>query len=121
MIILTYSFPMHPFSTPWKHQKTLRFSDVFNGVQKGCIGKEWVNYFSHHQEYIKQNIAYNLAKRIIVFVFDEAKMNERLSEIKTWFLSCSYHLAIEQSFFNAKLQGPAPKKEESYSVEINTL
>ena len=39
-------------------------------------------------------------------------MNERLSEIKTWFLSCSYHLAIEQYFFNAKLQGPAPKKEE---------
>ena len=26
---LTHSFPMHPFSTPWKHQKTLRFSDVF--------------------------------------------------------------------------------------------
>ena len=28
-ICLTHSFPMHPFSTPWKHQKTLRFSDVF--------------------------------------------------------------------------------------------
>ena len=26
--ILTYSFPMHPFTTPWKHQKT---SDVFRG------------------------------------------------------------------------------------------
>ena len=24
-INLTHSFPMHPFSTPWKHQKTLRF------------------------------------------------------------------------------------------------
>ena len=28
---ITHSFPMHPFSTPWKHQKTLR-----------CIGNEWV-------------------------------------------------------------------------------
>ena len=28
---LTHFFPMHPFSTPWKHQKTLRFSDVFGG------------------------------------------------------------------------------------------
>ena len=28
---LTHSFPMHPFSTPWKHQKTARFSDVFRG------------------------------------------------------------------------------------------
>ena len=23
------SFPMYPFSTPWKHQKSLRFSDAF--------------------------------------------------------------------------------------------
>ena len=35
---------MHPSSTPWKHQKT----DVFlmfleGGVEKGCIGKKWVN------------------------------------------------------------------------------
>ena len=30
-IILTHSFPMHPFSTPWKHPKTVRFSDVFKG------------------------------------------------------------------------------------------
>ena len=28
---LTQSFPMHPFFTPWKHQKTVRFSDVFKG------------------------------------------------------------------------------------------
>ena len=38
-------------------------------------------------------------------------MNERLSELKTWLLSCSYPLAIiDNAFFNAKLQGPAPKK-----------
>ena len=30
MVFLTYSFPMHPFSTPWKHQKTLRFF-MFSG------------------------------------------------------------------------------------------
>ena len=28
---LTLLFPMHPFSAPWKHQKTLQFSDVFRG------------------------------------------------------------------------------------------
>ena len=39
-------------------------------------------------------------------------MNERLSELKTWLLSCSYRLAIiEKVFFNAKLQGLAPKIE----------
>ena len=28
-ITITHSFPVHPFSTPWKHKKTLRFSEVF--------------------------------------------------------------------------------------------
>ena len=27
--LLTHSFPKHSFCIPWKHQKTLRFSDVF--------------------------------------------------------------------------------------------
>ena len=36
---LTHLFPMHPFSTPWKHQK----ADIFSQVEKGCIGSEWVN------------------------------------------------------------------------------
>ena len=37
---LTHSFPMHPFSTPWKHQKTVR---SFQGVEKGYTGYKWVN------------------------------------------------------------------------------
>ena len=39
---LTHSFLMYPFSTPWKHQKTLRFFLCFQGVEKACIGNEWV-------------------------------------------------------------------------------
>ena len=30
---LTHSLPIHPFSTPWKYQKTFRFS---------AVGSEWV-------------------------------------------------------------------------------
>ena len=37
--LLTLMFPVHPFSTPWKHQKTVRFQ----GVEKRCIGNERVN------------------------------------------------------------------------------
>ena len=33
---LTHSFPVHPFFTPWKHQVML------SGIEKGCIGNEWV-------------------------------------------------------------------------------
>ena len=28
---------MHPFSTPWKRQKTLRFSDIFRGYRKDAL------------------------------------------------------------------------------------
>ena len=28
---------MYPFSTLWKHEKTLRFSDVFTGQRKGTL------------------------------------------------------------------------------------
>ena len=28
---LIHLFPVHPIFNPWKHQKTLRFSDVFRG------------------------------------------------------------------------------------------
>ena len=48
-------------------------------------------------------------------------MNERLSELKTWLLSCSYPLKIiEKTFFNAKLEGPAPKKEEIVIPFVST-
>ena len=36
--LLTHSFPMHLFSTTWKHQKFLRFSDVFRGQRKSALG-----------------------------------------------------------------------------------
>ena len=29
--LMTHLFPMHPFSTPWKYQKTRRFSDISRG------------------------------------------------------------------------------------------
>ena len=53
-----------------------------------------LNYFSHHPEHTQQNIQYNLAKQITVFVSDKAKMKERLSDLKTWLLSCSYPLTF---------------------------
>ena len=34
---LTHSFSMHFFSIPWKHQKSLRFSDVFRVQRKDTL------------------------------------------------------------------------------------
>ena len=48
---------MHPFSTRWKQQKALWFSDVFRGWRKGALGMNWLNLFVHdvmnllHYEY----------------------------------------------------------------------
>ena len=41
ILVLTHYSPVLPFYTPWKHQKTFRFSDVFRGYRKatpGCNG-----------------------------------------------------------------------------------
>ena len=43
---LTHLFPIHPFSTSWKHQKTSGFSDVFRGWRKAALetsGLKWIN------------------------------------------------------------------------------
>ena len=62
-----------------------------------------------------------MTKRVEAFVSDERKLNERLSELKTWLLSCSYPLTIiEKAFFNSKLQGLAPKKEEIVIPYVST-
>ena len=48
-------------------------------------------------------------------------MNERLSELKSWLLSCSYPLAIiDKAFYNAKQEGPASKKEEIVIPSVST-
>ena len=36
--LLIYLFPMNVFSTPWKYQKTLVFSDVFRRWRKSALG-----------------------------------------------------------------------------------
>ena len=41
---LTHLFPMHPMPNLWKHQKTLH-GFMFSGVEKECIGSEWVKIF----------------------------------------------------------------------------
>ena len=38
--ILTHSFPMYHFFTPWKYQKTRKVFWCVQGVEKGCIGTE---------------------------------------------------------------------------------
>jgi hypothetical protein len=73
---------------------------------------DYLNYNSHHPYHIKNNIPFNLAKRIVVFTSDYKKETQRLAELKTWLKECEYpDNIIEKAFHNAKLQGPAPRNQ----------
>ena len=70
---------------------------------------DYLDFKSHHPNHTRNNIPYNLAKRIIVFCSDFETEELRLSELKQWLLDCNYPSSIiEKGFKNAKLQGPAP-------------
>ena len=42
-VLLTHLFSMHPFSIPWKHQKTVRFSKVLKRRKKGALATNGLN------------------------------------------------------------------------------
>jgi hypothetical protein len=72
---------------------------------------DYVHYDSFHAKHVLDNVPYNLAKKIIVFVSDENKMESRLQELKHFLLACDYPEAvINKGIHNARLQGPAPPK-----------
>ena len=66
IVTLTHSFQMHPFSTPWKHRKTLTITvfSCFQGEEKGCIGNEWVTKFSYFMVYIIKSL-FQCSSRLI--------------------------------------------------------
>ena len=45
-VFLTHFFPLHPFSTSCKHQKTVRFSGVISGYRKDSLGTNGLISFS---------------------------------------------------------------------------
>ena len=65
------------------HQNGRLETDIF---YKETNSHDYLNYFSQHPKHTKQSVPYNLVKRIIVFVSNEEKLYERLSELKTWLL-----------------------------------
>ena len=76
-------------------------------------------YFkSHHPSHTRNNIPYNLAKRIIVFCSDFTTEELCLSELQQWLLDCNYPSSIiQKGFKNAKLHGPTPDP----SLKITSL
>ena len=57
---------MHPSFIPWKHEKTVRFSDVFRGYRKGALGANGLIFknITIFEELIGKNFHYFCAKNI---------------------------------------------------------
>ena len=73
---------------------------------------DYLPYNSAHLDHSRDNIPYNLAKLIIVFVSNEEKIEYRLNELKNSLQSCKYpEIVINRAFRNVKLQGPEPLKK----------
>ena len=72
-------------------------------------------------DHSKDNVPYNLAKRIFVFVSNEDKIEYGLNDLKSWLKSCKYpENFINRTFRNARLQGPAPLKTNSNNIPFVT-
>ena len=73
---------------------------------------DYLPYNSAYLDHSRDNIPYNLAKLIIVFVSNEEKIEYRLNELKNSLQSCKYpEIVINRAFRNVKLQGPEPLKK----------
>ena len=81
----------------------------------------YLPYNSAHRKYCRVNLLYNPAKCSIVFVSNDEKVEMRLKEFKNWLKNCHYpDNGINQSFYNAKLQGPAPSEDTLKNIPFIT-
>ena len=75
-----------------KNYKSLISKDVrvlLNKTTKVILTE--IFYLPHNSEYhshVRDNMRFNLAKRIIVFVSCPNTMKKQLSELKTWLVKC---------------------------------
>ena len=82
---------------------------------------DYLDYNSHHPNHIKENIPYNLAKKIIAFCSNSRTEEKRIEELKSWLIECNYPLnLINKKIHAAKLQGPAPPKTKSDIIPLIT-
>ena len=127
--MITYTYEKATFITSNKKQvQALNFLDINvtldenNNISTDVYYKptnahEYLHYDSNHPEHTKNNIPYNLAKRILCFVSDSSQEKYRLKQLRHFLLNRNYpEKVINKAFFNARLQGPAPKPTEQNNL-----
>ena len=100
------------------NQKNQIETDVY---YKATNSHDYLNYNSSHPDHTKNNVPFNLAKRLICFVTNDKVLQSRLKELRTFLKQCDYpESVIEKGIYNAKLQGPAPKTSEKVIPLVTT-
>ena len=88
---------------------------------KDSNAHDYFPYDSARTVHSKDNVPYNLAKRITIFVSNEENIEHRLNELKNWLKGCKYpENVINRAFPNARLQGPAPLKANPNNIPFVT-
>ena len=86
---------------------------------KDTNAHDYFPYNSAHPDHSEDNVSHNLAKRIIIFVSNEEKIEYRLNDLKIWLKSCKHFKnVINRAFRNARLQGLAPLKTNSNNISF---
>ena len=109
---------MHPFSSPWKHQKTVRFSDVFRGQRKGALGTNGL--------IINDYVIYRKGFNWVSFPnFRFAKINLKNNLGKKQSLTLSYakkHITCRECSLSAQfIQKSSPANIYSFKVNNRNL
>ena len=94
--LLIHLFPMHPFSTPWKHQKIARFFDVFRGWRKGVLGTNGLNSLreSHSLHLVSDSLFKKPLKNVKSFFSDKITSSDYLivSKVILWGKIVTQHM-----------------------------
>jgi hypothetical protein len=90
-------------------------TDVF---YKETDTKQYLNYYSNHPRYIKNNIPYNLARRICTIVSEDDLRNQRLMELRLFLKQCFYPEDLVQHGIEKALN--IPQTELRREVQRNS-
>ena len=109
---------MHTFSTPLKHQKTLRFSDFFRGYRKGALGtNELMKVYRTNTT--NPNTIYDCLPFSYRFLSPEIRCNEVIITIISYFVEdcrTKANISIRKIKSSLKHQTVHEKKE----TEVNS-
>ena len=93
-----------------QHNKSVSFLDVRVSAVDSKImtdifyketdSKRYLDYHSCHPRHIKNNVPFNLARRICTIVSDNDILQKRLEELKTFLIACNYPLLIIDNGIN---------------------